>query len=176
MHSNERLFRDLAAVMIRVINQFTAYEALPRTYGVGHRLYPAEIYAIDTIGRHPDVNVTGLAVHLGITKGAASQAIGKLVRKRLVRKTRMPGNAKEVRLELTTWRRKTLENLDRHYHQFYQASRRYYGAELRGRLTTFHRAFQEFGEYFEALTYQVPVDCPPAAPIRAKAHYSLRGR
>ncbi len=161
MHSQEDRFLDLAAVITRVMNQFHVYEEIPRTYGCGRRLYRAEIYTIEAIGRFPHVNVTRLADHLGITKGAASQAITKLVRKGLVRKGGFPGNAKGVRLELTPLGRKVSANLNKHYHLFYEASVRYYGAAFSEKLTTFQQVFEEFGKYFVALIQAVPIDYPP---------------
>lgn len=174
MHPQERAFRDLAAVITRVMNQFYVYEQLPRTYGSGRRLYPAEIYTIEAIGRHPQINVTRLAEHLGITKGAVSQAIAKLVRKGLVRKTGGPDNAKEVRLELTPRGRTAFGYLDRHYHLFYQASVAYYGAALSGKLKTFRKLFEEFGEYFSELVREVPVDYPPTEQRRARHSLARR--
>ncbi|MBN2898768.1 MAG: MarR family transcriptional regulator [Clostridia bacterium] len=67
----------------------------------GQSFTAAEIHLIDTIGRHPNANVTDLARYQGITKSAVSQKIGKLESNGFVKRVQEPGNAKEVMLVLT---------------------------------------------------------------------------
>ena len=64
-------------------------------------LYAKELVTIKIIGRNPGINVTGIAERMRITRGAVSQTVAKLVRKKLVRKTYAEDNAKEVILQLT---------------------------------------------------------------------------
>jgi DNA-binding MarR family transcriptional regulator len=70
-------------------------------FGVGIPLYSKEIHTIQAIGKSPGITITSLAQNEGVTKGAVSQTIGKLVRKGLVRKVIYDINIKERHLELT---------------------------------------------------------------------------
>lgn len=92
---------ELLRTLDRVVSRLVAIQQTPRTYGTGVPLYSTEIHTIQAIGEMADVNVTRLAKHMGVTKGAISQTVAKLVEKRLVRKERVPGNTREVRIELT---------------------------------------------------------------------------
>ena len=70
-------------------------------FGVDRMLYPSEIHTIEAIGKNFRINVTQLAELQGITKGAVSQMVYKLVRKKFVKKIKFPRSGKEVFLELT---------------------------------------------------------------------------
>lgn len=73
----------------------------PRDYGVGHLLYQAELHTLAAIFRHEQANASELAQIMGITKGAITQVVSKLIQKGLVEKFNMPGNKKEVYFCLT---------------------------------------------------------------------------
>ena len=66
----------------------------------------AEIHLVDTIGRHPNANVTEMARYQGVTKSAISQKLRKLENKGIILRSRDALNAKEVNVELTKagWR------------------------------------------------------------------------
>ncbi|MCF8083209.1 MAG: MarR family transcriptional regulator [Deltaproteobacteria bacterium] len=96
-----RDFQELRAAFIRIVSKYQALEKLPQDYGIGEVLYPAEIHAIEMIGKNPGMNVTELASGLGVTKGAVSQIIKKLNNKGLVAKYRDPRNEKAVLVGLT---------------------------------------------------------------------------
>ena len=53
------------------------------------------------IGRNNKINVTELAEYLGITKGAVSQMVDKLIKKGMVNKEMVSDTENEVALELT---------------------------------------------------------------------------
>ena len=76
-------------------------ENQPRDFGTGHPLHRSEIHTVQAIGDEPGIGVTRLAEILDITKGAVSQMVAKLVRKKLVEKTYSRENARDVRLLLT---------------------------------------------------------------------------
>lgn len=78
-----------------------AFEKNPRDFGSGNLLSNSEIHMIMVIGKNPGLNVTSLSLELGITKSAVSQMIRKLVQKKLVDRTQLPDNDKEIRLSLT---------------------------------------------------------------------------
>ena len=87
--------------MERVIHKYNQWESKKRTYGTDTLLSRAEIHTIAAVGDHPGINITTLAHTLGITKGAASQMIYKLVDKGAIEKRVSPHSDTEVVLTLT---------------------------------------------------------------------------
>ena len=122
-------FLDVLDRMITRVESIQSHRA-GKDFGTGVLLYRAEIHTMKTIGDTPGINVTGLAEHMGITKGAVSQTIGKLVRKKLVRKTNPPGNAKEVVLELTDLGWTGYHNHEQFHMEMFNAVHEYYGDTL----------------------------------------------
>ena len=94
-------YSELTSLMERVIHKYTQWEDKRRTYGTNMLLSRAEIHTIAAVGNNPNINVTSLADVLGITKGAASQMIYKLVDKGFVEKKLSPDSDTEVVLTLT---------------------------------------------------------------------------
>lgn len=86
---------------LRIINKFKRLEKIPINHGTGDLLYAAEINTLDIIGKVPGINLTQLAHKRGVTKGATSQIVTKLVKKKLVIKKQAPDNDKEISLMLT---------------------------------------------------------------------------
>ncbi len=85
----------------RILNKAAAIEREPVDIGHGVLLYPSEVHLIDAAGRYPDEGVSDLASQLGITKGAVSQAAGKLEEKGYLERARREGDGKTVLLRLT---------------------------------------------------------------------------
>ena len=96
-----RKYSELTSLMERVIHKYTQWENQKRTYGTEMPLSKSEIHTIAAIGDKPNINITSLAEVLGITKGAASQMIYKLVYKGIVEKKVSPESDTEVVLNLT---------------------------------------------------------------------------
>lgn len=96
-----RDYSEMTSLMERVIHKYTQWEDKKRTYGTDLPLSKAEIHTIAAVGSHPNINITTLAEQLGITKGAASQMIYKLVDKGVVEKKVSPDSDTEVVLNLT---------------------------------------------------------------------------
>ncbi len=91
----------LKETFLRIVKKFTQMEKLARNYGSGDILSPAEIHAVDLIGRYPGATVTELAARKRVTKGAVSQVVTKLQSKGLVRKCRSLDSEKSILLILT---------------------------------------------------------------------------
>lgn len=100
----------------RILNKLKEAEKIPLDYGSGEKLHSSEIHTIAYIGSHPDINVTNLAKIMGVTKGAISQAIKKLEKKKLVERYQNPTNNKEILLRLTK-----KGQIDYHGHEAYHA-------------------------------------------------------
>ncbi len=94
-------YTEFIALLERVIHKYNQWENKQRTYGTDTVLSKAEIHTIAAVGDHPGINITALADILGVTKGAASQMIYKLVDKGAVEKRVSPDSDVEVVLNLT---------------------------------------------------------------------------
>jgi len=85
----------------RVMNKMKQIEQKPRLFGTDFLLYPSEIHTIEAIGRNAGINVTALASLQGVTKGAISQIVQKLVKKGMVVRMRDEMSDREVLLKLS---------------------------------------------------------------------------
>lgn len=97
---------QLVMLLGDLMESLVAADSQPMDFDTGHILHRAEIHAIAAIGRQNGLNLTQLAEDLGVTKGAASQMISRLIKKGLVSKTPAPETRREVVLELSErgWR------------------------------------------------------------------------
>lgn len=109
--------------MSRVVQRMAAIENSPRDFGTGDLLFRAEIHTVEAIGRIPGVGITELAGMLGVTKGAVSQMVKKLVQKGLVRRTLDPANARLVCLILTPTGRVARDGHEAFHHRMEQVVR-----------------------------------------------------
>lgn len=94
---------------IRILNKAYALEKKPVDIGHGVLLYPSEFHVIEIVGKNPTENLTFIAFHLGVTKGAISQMVKKLEKKGLVKKVHTPENKKDIMLELTDFGREAFD-------------------------------------------------------------------
>jgi len=85
----------------RVVRLAGELEKRPRDFGTGEKLYSSEIQIVEVLGETEGLSVTDLSRMFGITKGAVSQTLKKMVAKELVLKTRDPRNASRFLLSLT---------------------------------------------------------------------------
>lgn len=91
----------ITETFLRIINKFKTLEKIPIDHGTGDLLYASEINTLEIIGKCSGINMTQLAQKRGVTKGAVSQIVSKLVKKQLVSKNQAPGSDKELSLRLT---------------------------------------------------------------------------
>ena len=94
-------YRDISRLMERTMHKYIQLEKQPRAYGPGILLSQTEVHTIAIIGDKPGINVTELAKIRGVTKGAASQMVYKLVDKGYVKKEISANSDTEVSLSLT---------------------------------------------------------------------------
>lgn len=85
----------------RVVNKYNQLDNQKRSYGTDIYLTNTEIHMVATIGDNPNINITELAKLKGVTKGAVSQIIYKLVDKGLVEKKVSTESDAQVNLSLT---------------------------------------------------------------------------
>ena len=96
--------RDLKAIsllMERIIHKYNQIELKSRDYGTGVSLTRVEIHTIVTVFENPGISITELAKKHGITKGAASQMIYKLVEKGMVVKRTSPDSDAQISVYVT---------------------------------------------------------------------------
>ena len=124
-------FEKLLDILDQVLTKAGAIHSEPHDFGTGVPLYKTEIHTIRTIGENQGINITKLAGHIGVTKGAVSQTVSKLVKKKLVRKIRTHGNAREILLELTDLGWIGFHNHEQFHMDMLDAVHEYYGDRLK---------------------------------------------
>ena len=139
-------YRELAWLMERAIHKYTQFEKKPQEYCNGLTLTQPEIHTVAIIGDQEGINVTKLAGLRGITKGAASQMIYKLVDKELVEKRVSPNSDSEINLYLTKKGKKArAEHRKRHedLSRKFEALVKDIPEEMRHKMEDFLRSFEK---------------------------------
>jgi DNA-binding MarR family transcriptional regulator len=95
-----RELQDLIDLFLKILHLYSVIGRKPKDYGTGDLLYFTELHTITVVARNKEINMTQLAEIMGVTKGAISQTIRKLVNKNLILKTNI-NNRKEVNLMLS---------------------------------------------------------------------------
>lgn len=90
----------LAFAFKRLIHVLTAGKKTAREYG-GVSLYQAEVHIVEMIGDNPGISASDIASRIGVTKGAISQLITKLMAKELLDKRAAKDNLRVHELYLT---------------------------------------------------------------------------
>jgi DNA-binding MarR family transcriptional regulator len=98
----------LIDLFLKILHLYSVIGRKPKDYGTGDLLYFTEIHTITMVGKNREINMTRLAEIMGVTKGAISQTIRKLVNKNLILKSNI-NNKKEVNLKLSKKGRKVLK-------------------------------------------------------------------
>lgn len=110
--------RNFTETFVRIINKFKVLEKIPIDHGTGDLLYASEINILEIIGKYPGINMTELAQKRGVTKGAVSQIVTKLVKKQLVLKNQAPDNDKTLSLQLTPLGKVAFENHEKFHAKY----------------------------------------------------------
>lgn len=92
---------EIAQALERVVHKYNKSEDVKRNYGTDMMLTRKEIHTIQLIGQYPQIGIISLSELQGVTKGATSQMVKKLVEKGLVIKKPSPSSEAEICLELT---------------------------------------------------------------------------
>jgi DNA-binding MarR family transcriptional regulator len=93
--------RDPSLQFMRVVNKLARLAQTPADLGTGEALYYSELQVIDAVQNNPGINVTALANLLGITTGTVSPIVNQLANRGYLKKSRISGDGRVVRLELT---------------------------------------------------------------------------
>lgn len=92
--------QTLIDLFLKILHLYSVIDKKPKDYGTGDLLYIAEIHTITMVGKNREINSTRLAEIMGVTKGAISQTIRKLVSKKFIIKSNTT-NKKEFSLTLS---------------------------------------------------------------------------
>ncbi len=85
----------------RVINKFIFLEKKRKFSFKGIDLYPSEIHLMFLVKEKQATNATKMAEKLGVTKGAVSQALSRLEKKKILIKTKDPYAKNELTVSFT---------------------------------------------------------------------------
>ena len=117
---NEKQIKNMISKMLRIVNKLSRVEKQPIVLDNGQVLSTKEIHTIQVVGENKIINVTEVGAHFGVTKGAASQMISRLVSKGFIAKVVSSHSNKEYELSLTGKGKIAFD-----------AHERYHGKELR---------------------------------------------
>ncbi len=92
--------QTLVDLFLKILHLYSIIGRRPKDYGTGDMLYVTEIHTITMVGKHDEINMTRLAEIMGVTRGAISQTIRKLVHKNYILKSNST-NRKEFNLRLS---------------------------------------------------------------------------
>jgi DNA-binding MarR family transcriptional regulator len=91
---------DLVRLFLSILHAFSMIEKKQWNFGTGYKIFLNEVQTVSAIGENSNINMTQLAEIMGVTRGAVSQTVRKLVTKKLVIRTNAR-NHKEINLGLT---------------------------------------------------------------------------
>jgi len=92
--------QNLIDLFLKILHLYSVINRKPKDYGTGDLLYFTELHTISVVAANKEINMTRLAEIMGVTRGAISQTIRKLVSKNLILKSNLT-NRKEVNLKLS---------------------------------------------------------------------------
>ena len=96
----ENELQSLIDQFLKILHLYSVIGRKPKDYGTGDLLYFTEVHTISMVGKNHEINMTSLADMMGVTRGAISQTIRKLVVKEYIIKSNTT-NRKEVNLRLS---------------------------------------------------------------------------
>jgi DNA-binding MarR family transcriptional regulator len=92
--------QSLIELFLKILHLYSVIVRKPKDYGTGDLLYFTEVHTITMVGKNREINMTRLAEIMGVTRGAISQTIRKLVAKGYIIKSNTT-NKKEYNLMLS---------------------------------------------------------------------------
>ena len=130
-------YEQLMTILDGVLTKTETLHAPSNDFGTGIPIYRKEIHTLQAIGRHSKINITRLAEQMGVTKGAISQTIAKLIKKGMVRKQYAQGSKKEVILELTDLGWTGFHNHEKFHMDMLNIARQHFGNQLKKKIKIF---------------------------------------
>lgn len=115
---NSENFNEIVMKFNSIINKISRIEKKAIFSVDGIQLTVQQIHLIDLIGRFPDINITELANTSGVTKGAVSQKLSWLEKRKFIIKVRGEGNNKETFVKLTDLGWKAFKVHEKYHEKF----------------------------------------------------------
>ena len=147
--SGSTAFEDMLDLLDKVLTRAGSIHSAAHDFGTGVPLYKTEIHTIRAIGENEGINMTALAELMGVTKGAESQTIKKLVEKKLVERTPALDDAREVLLGLTDLGWTGFYHHEQFHMEMYDTLYEYFGDAVKTRLEAFNRILGELNELLD---------------------------
>jgi DNA-binding MarR family transcriptional regulator len=97
----DKELKILIDLFLKILHLYSVINRKPKDYGTGDLLYLTEIHTITVVAANKEINMTRLAEIMGVTKGAISQTIRKLVNKNLIIKQNSDKSKREYNLLLS---------------------------------------------------------------------------
>lgn len=145
MREQELLLKELALMLERqdMLSKLTESQCLDE-YGY------SETHCIDYIGRLERPNVTKVAEHMGMTRGAISKMTKKLLNRGLVEKYTLETNRKEIYFRLTEKGKVLFEEHARRHRLWEKRDMNFLARYSTEEVRTVCRFMQEFNGYLES--------------------------
>lgn len=144
MKEQELLLKEIALMLERqdMLSRLTENQCLDE-YGY------SETHCIDFIGRLDLPNVTKVAEHMGMTRGAISKMTKKLLAKNLIEKYTLESNKKEVYFRLTEQGKLLFEEHDKRHRRWEKRDMEFLNRYSKADVKTVYQFMREFNGYLE---------------------------
>ncbi len=93
--------QNLVTKIFETISKLTSLERRRNIFYKDIKLYPSEIHLLLFMYHIQDKNITQIADHLGLTKGAISQTLSRLNKKGIIIKENEPSQKNQLHIQLT---------------------------------------------------------------------------
>lgn len=144
MKEQELLLKEIALMLERqdMLSQLTENQCLDE-YGY------SETHCIDFIGRLELPNVTKIAEHMRMTRGAISKMTKKLLTKGLIEKYTLETNKKEIYFRLTEQGKVLFDEHAKRHELWEKRDMDFLARYPREKVATVYEFMQEFNDYLE---------------------------
>ncbi len=150
MKKHELLLKELALMLERqdMLSQLTENQCLDE-YGY------SETHCIDFIGRLELPNVTKIAEHMRMTRGAISKMTKKLLAKGMIEKYTLETNKKEIYFRLTEQGKLVFEEHAKRHRLWEKRDMEFLARYPKEEIATVYTFMQEFNAYLEEQIQQL---------------------
>ncbi len=150
MKKHELLLKELALMLERqdMLSQLTENQCL-------NEYSYSETHCIDFIGRLELPNVTKIAEHMRMTRGAISKMTKKLLAKGMIEKYTLETNKKEIYFRLTEQGRLVFEEHAKRHRLWEKRDMEFLARYPKEEIATVYTFMQEFNAYLEEQIQQL---------------------
>ncbi len=144
MRRQEQLLKEISLMLERqdMLSKLTENQCLDE-YGY------SETHCIDYIGRLELPNVTKVAEHMGMTRGAISKMTKKLLAKGLIEKYTLETNKKEIYFRLTGQGQLLFDEHEKRHKRWEKRDMEFLSRYSSEEVETVYKFMQEFNVYLE---------------------------